>query len=314
MASIHPNSLTNSLDIDFKAEVVAAEMVENNTPMDRILILMLGGLQRSFRKDVSSVTEEVSDYDHKGYFLLTTPKEGLYDMLPEGLFHHVEPDKAVKTDKEIIASIKQRRIEQRDARRFFLPFEAAINDLRIQMALYENMLDKHSDYDDTLKIFAEHWSIFQYLDTRQSNLFLHLIPIIHEIRDEHRVIESIMEMIFQLPVHIELRNQLPQKPIRSIVSHPGDSILGVDFTTGNALYASGEDEILIHLGPLKIKEFQEFMPGNINRKILEHLCDYLLPVHIDIVIEFELDEKDRISRLADGMNDDNSTLGFSTYL
>ncbi|MEO6844371.1 MAG: type VI secretion system baseplate subunit TssG [Ginsengibacter sp.] len=314
MASMHSNSLTNSLDIDFKAEVIAAEMVENNTPMDRIMILMLGGLQRSFRKDVSSVTEEISDYDHKGYFLVKTPKEGLYDMLPEGLFHHAEPDKSVKTDKEIIASIKQRRIEQRDARRFFLPFEAAINHLRIQMALYENMLDKNSHYDDTLKIFAEHWSIFQYLDTRQSNLFLHLLPILHEIRDEHQVIESIMEMIFQLPVDIQLRDQLPQKPARAIVSQLGDSLLGVDFTTGNALYASGEDEILIHLGPLGIEELQQFMPGAINNKILEQLCDYFLPVHIDIVIDFELNEKDKIFRLDDGMNDYNSTLGLSTYL
>src|SRR5664279_4835889 len=127
-----PNSLANSLESDFKAEVIAAEMVENNIPADRIMILMLGGLQRTFRRDVDSVTEEIFDYDHKEYFLVKTHKEGMYDMLPEGLFHHAESNKSSKTEKEIIASIKQRRVEERNARRFFLPFEAALNHLRIQ--------------------------------------------------------------------------------------------------------------------------------------------------------------------------------------
>ena len=314
MAPTHPNSLTNSLDLDFKAEVIAAEMVENNTPMDQIMILMLGGLQRSFRKDTSSVSEEISDYDHKEYTLVKTPKEGLYDMLPEGLFHKAESVKKAKTEKEIIASIKQRRVEQRDARRFFLPFEAAINNLRIQLALYENMLDKHVQYDDTLEIFAAHWSIFKYLDTRQSNLFLHLLPIVHEIRDEHQVIETIMELVFQLPVKIHLRNQLPQKLSLPLVSKLGDSLLGVDFTTGNALYASGENEIVIHVGPIEINEYQQFMPEASNRIILEQLCDYFLPAHIDVVTEFELAAKDKTTRLDDGFDDSNSTLGLSTYL
>ena len=315
MKSVYfPNSLTNSFETDFKAEVIAAEMVENNISADRIMILMLGGLQRSFRRDVDSITEETSDYDHKEYFLVKTHKEGMYDMLPEGLFHHAESNKSAKTEREIIDSIKQRRVEERNARKFFLPFEAAINHLRMQMALYENRLDKNSHYDDALKIFSNYWGIFKYLDTRQSNIFLHLLPIIHEIRDEHNIVEAIMEMMFLVPVHINLRSQLPQKPLNPIISQLGENMLGVDLTTGNALYNSGEDEILINFGPLKNEELQQFMPGTKNSKILEFLCDYFLPVHVDIVTEFELYDIDKTTRLADGINDYNSTLGANTYL
>jgi type VI secretion system protein ImpH len=309
-----PHSLTNSLERDFKAEVIAAEMVENNIPADRIMILMLGGLQRSYRKDVDSISEEISDYDHKEYFLIKTHKESMYDMLPEGLFHHAESNKSSKTEGEVIASIKRRRVEERNARRFFLPFEAAINHLRIQLALYENMLDKHSHYDETLKIFSNYWGIFKYLDSRQSNIFLHLLPILHEIRDEHPVIESILEMIFLLPVRVYLQSQLPQRPLNPMISQLGNSMLGVDFTTGNSLYNSGEDEIVVTFGPLKNEEFQSFMPGTRNNRILEFLCDYFLPVHIDIVKKFELADKDKSARLADKLNNFNSTLGADTYL
>src|SRR5205085_1567391 len=119
---------------------------------------------------------------------------------------------------------------------------AAINHLRMQMALYENKLDKNSHYDESLKIFSDHWGIFEYLDTRQSNIFFHLLPIMHSIRDEHSVIETVMEILFQLSVEIKLQSQLPMRPVHPVISHLSDTTLGVDFTTGNAVYNSGEDE------------------------------------------------------------------------
>ncbi|MEO6328774.1 MAG: type VI secretion system baseplate subunit TssG [Ginsengibacter sp.] len=314
MKSIFLNSITSGLETDFKAEVIAAEMVENNIPDDRIMILMLGGLQRSFRRDVDSIAEEISNYDHKEYFHLKTHKEGIYDMLPEGLFHHAASNKSAKSEKEIIESIKQRRVEERNARRFFLPFEAAINHLRMQMALYENKLDKTSHYDESLKIFSSYWGIFEHLDTRQSNIFFHMLPVMHNIRDKYGVIETIMEIMFQLPVEIILQSQLPVRPLNPVISQLADSTLGVDFTTGNAIYNSGEDEIMIHFGPLNIEEFQQFMPGTKNSKILEFLCDYFMPVHVDIVTQFELYDKDKIMRLDDGVNNFNSVLGSDTYL
>ena len=309
-----PPTLVNSLEKDFRAEVIAAEMVEQGIPADRILILFLGAMTRPFRKDVDSVTQELSDYDHKEYFLVKSPREGIYDMLPEGLFHYPAAHKSAKTEKEIIQTMKQRRLEEQKARKFFLPFEATINYLRMQMALYENRLDKRSHYDELVTIFSEAWEIFQWLDARQSNIFLHLIPIIYDIRDDHPVIETIMEMMFMLPVTLALRSELPLRPAEPILSRLGESGLGVNLTTGNAIFEDGVDEILISIGPVQNEVLPAFMPGGKNHKILELLCDYLLPAHIDIRTEMKLEERDRNTRLADGVNDYNSALGANTYL
>ncbi len=312
------NSLSNSpadiVSTDYKAEVIAAEMVENGISADRIVILMSGPLKRSFSKDVETIAEEISDYDHKEYFLVKTPKEGIYDMLPEGLFHSPTSHKSAKSEKEIIDSIKQRRTEERNARRFFLPFESAIRHLSIQMALYENALDKRSQFEELIKIFSSHWQIFDYFDTRQANIFIHILPIIHDIRDDHKIIETIFELIFLLPVHVTVRRQLSLKPDESVISELANSRLGVDFTTGNHIYDDGDDEILIKIGPMDNKEFHQFMPGNTGSRILELLCDYLLPVHIDAVTEFELHQDEKTTRLFDERNEMNSTLGINTYL
>src|SRR4249919_3210818 len=193
-----PHTHFGNYDLDFKAEVMAAEMVEHGLSADRILILLTGATKRSFRTDVTSVEDEFSEYDHKGYTLVKTSREGIYDMLPEGLFHSASAHKNANTEKEIIKSIKQRRQEEINARKFFLPFETTINFLRMQMALYENRLDMRSHYDELIKIFSDQWEIFQYLDTRQANIFLLLIPILHNLRDEFDVIETIMETMFLL--------------------------------------------------------------------------------------------------------------------
>jgi type VI secretion system protein ImpH len=309
-----PITFFSSLDNDFRAEVTAAEMVEYGTPEDRILILLLGAMKRPFRKDVEAIDEELSEYNDKEYVVIKTPKEGFYDMLPEGLFHHPTSDKSANTDKEIIKAIKQRKEEERNARKFFLPFEATINFLRIQMASYENRLDKRTHYDELVNIFSGHWEIFQYLDARQADLFLHLIPILHDLRDNHPAIETIMEMMFGLPVQISLRIQLPLHPAEPILSRMGDSILGVDLTTGNTIYDEGIDEIVIHIGPMAGEMSQQFMPEGSKYKILELLCDYLLPVHIDVITEFELHERERTIRFAEGENHVNSVLGADTYL
>ena len=313
-ASNLPHTMFAGLENDFKAEAIAAEMVEHGTPADRILILMLGAMKRTFRRDVEQVEEELSGYDHKEYILLKTPKEGIYDMLPEGLFHPHATNKKNATQKEVIKQMKQRRLEEQNARKFFLPFEATINHLRMQMALYENMLDKRSHYGEMVDIFKDQWEIFQYLDARQSNIFLHLIPVLHDIRDIHDVIETVMEMIFLLPVKISMHIRLPMHPAAPIMSEMGETSLGINLTTGSKVYEEGVEEILITIGPISNAVRHSFMEGSSNEKILTLLCDYLLPVQIDIATEFLVDERDKFTRLADKASDYNSVLGGDTWL
>lgn len=304
----------SGLQKDFKAEITAAEMLELGVSPDRIVVLMLGAARRSLRRDVQSIEEESSAYDHGEYVVIKTPKEGLYDMLPEGLFHHPSAHKSSATVKERGQAIKRRKEEEGEARRFFLPFEAAINHVRIQTAFHEARLDKRSQYNDLVQLFVPHWEIFDHLDVRQANLFLHLIPILHDIRDNHPVVETVMEMMLGLPVKVRLRSQQPLRPAEPILSVMGDSVLGVNLTTGNEVYDEGTDEISIKIGPLTGEAFQVFMPGGLRQKLLEMLIDHLLPAHLDVVTEFELIGEDRKTRLADEESVLNSVLGTDTFL
>jgi hypothetical protein len=293
---------------DFKAETVAAEIAEQGTDPDQILIQMLGSLKRTFSNDVKIVETETFE-DRKDHTVVKAAREGIYDMLPQGLFHHPTAHKSARSEKEIIVAMKKRRAEEMTARKFFLPIEATINHLRIEMALHENRLDKRSHYDDLVQLFARHWEIFQYLDARQANIFLHLVPIIHDIRDNHARIEEIMEMMFEVKVTINLRYQQPLHPDDLMFSRLAETALGVNLTTGNVQFDEGVDEILLVIGPMETASHRDFMPGGNSSKILQLLCDYLLPVHADVITKFEMMKKNKLARLADLSNDENCILG-----
>lgn len=293
---------------DFKAEIIAAEIVEQGIDSEQILIQTLGSLKRTFSNDVKIVETETFE-DRKEYTVVKAAREGIYDMLPQGLFHHPTAHKSARSEKEIIAAMKRRRAEEINARKFFLPIEATINHLRIEMALHENRLDKRSHYNDLVQLFASQWNIFQYLDARQANIFLHLVPIIHDIRDNHERIKEIMEMIFEVKVDISLRNQRPLQPKDQMFSCLAQTSLGVDLTTGNVEFDEGADEIVLVIGPMPTVLYRDFMPGGNSSKILQLLCDYLLPVHADVITKFELMEQDKHARLADCSNDYNCVLG-----
>lgn len=308
------NILADTFNADFKAEVIAAEMIDNNVPAEQIMILMLGSRKRAFRKDVDTVTEEISDYNNKEYTLITTHKEGIYDMLPQGLFHSPTLPKKANSQQEIIDNIKKHRIEEKNARRLFLPFEAAINHLRIQMALFESRLDKGAHHDELVNLFKSHWAIFKYLDTVQSDIFLQVLPLIHGIRDDYEAAAIVFELLLSVPVKITGRVQGMVKSANPVFSNLNDTQLGINFTTGNAMYDGGEDEIVVTVGPINNGQLWQFMPGEWNNKILTLLCDYLLPAHLDIIMDFELITQDRNTRLSDKAHSLNSTLGLSTYL
>lgn len=306
--------LADTFDIDLKAEVIAAELIDNNVPAEQIMIRMLGARKRAHNKDVEEIADEISDNNNREYTLITTHKEGIYDMLPQGLFHSPTIPKNATSQEEIIASIKQHRVEESNARRFFLPFEAAINHLRIQMALFENRLDKGTHHNDLVNLFKSHWDIFQYLDTVQSDIFLQILPFIHDIRDDYESAAQVMELLLEVPVSITGQLQGPVKNANPVFSSLNDTQLGINFTTGNEIYNGGEDEILLTIGPIDNAILKQFMPDTKNIRLLEALCDYLLPVHVDVTTHFELLDTEKGMRLADGEHDFNSTMGLSTYL
>ena len=308
----------NGVETDFRAEVIAAEMIENDVAADRILIVPLGALHRPLSKDVESIIKEVSEYDHKEYTLINTPKEGLYDKLPEGLFHHPVSYTPDKSEQQVIEAIKLHRVEEKAARNFFLPFDVALNNVRVQIALYENQLDKKFHFNQLVNIFSPHWEIFGDLNVMQANIFLQFLPLIHKMRDDWRAIEMFFELMFLTPAKLMMRNQRKQTRTdedSTVYAGLGHSALGVDLTTGDYIDGGEFMEMVITFGPLSAERVSNFTGDQQLEKVTLMLCNFLLPADTDIVIEYDLILRERRFYLSEkGAIDNNCEIGVSTYL
>jgi len=310
----------NEVETDFRAEVIAAEMIENGRPADTVLIVPSGVLNRPHRKDIEGVEQEVSEYDHKEYVVIKTHKEGLYDKLPEGVFHSPISYASDKTEKQVLEAIKRHRLEEKAARKFFLPFDTAINNVRILVSMYESQLDKNFHFNQLVNIFIDHWEILRYLDILQANVFLQFLPLIHTIRDDWRAIELFFELMFQTPAKLSMQVQKKQvnsvgEDVLEMNSRIGSGVLGVDLTTGDYFEGGNFSQMVIRFGPVSAKEVAQFTHGKNKERLVLMLCDYLLPADMDIVIEYDLAKPDQSFYLNQaGEIGNNCEMGVATYL
>ncbi|MBO9153805.1 type VI secretion system baseplate subunit TssG [Chitinophaga sp. GCM10012297] len=283
----------NNFETDYKASVLAAELVESGFSPEDIFIWPSGNSRRNFAKDVLSVEWFTPEGSGKQMLCIRSSREGLYDMLPEGLFHQPVPYSSTRTTDEIIGQIRRHKQEEKEARKFFLPLEAEINLFRILIELRENKIDKKSIYDDLIRIFHSAWEIFPLLDQQQANIFLHMIPYLNETKGVMEKLASITELLLQMPVSVTVGT-----PLHNMTGTPlngnraGDCTLGVDMICGDS-FAEGDGEVVIAAGPVSSKQALQLLPGARLEKILRWLVAYFVPAALDVRLDILLKEEEK---------------------
>lgn len=306
--------INNELFTDYKAVAHVADLIERDVvDADRIEIVPLGPDKRAFAKDIESAHVYHSEKRRQDRIRIHTNREGLYDMLPEGLFHRPPTGSAGMDEESMIKDIRDRREEERQARLFFTPFDVEINHVRIMTELYENMLDKKTTYTDLSKIFEPGWEEFKLLSKEQSIIWMHLLPEIQQKRNDVDFLAKVLMALFSLPITISagIANPSPVKIADDLQMHLGSSSLGIDTIIGDLFIP--EDELFnIQIGPTSPKELVSFIPGQKDRAILDMAISYLIPVDAEVnVTLLTASEFQETLLSADG---ENAYLGYTVYI
>ncbi|WP_291911132.1 type VI secretion system baseplate subunit TssG [Chitinophaga sp. CB10] len=277
--------------------------MEAGIDLNRIFIWPAGAGRRNFSKDVLSVEWYSPAGGFKDYLCIKTNREGLYDMLPEGLFHTAVPYSSTRSTEELIDQIKLHKEQEKAARKFFMPLEAEINLFRVLIELYENKIDKKNFYNELIDIFKPGWEIFELLDHQQANIFLHLIPLLHDTKGDLEKLQQVLHLMLQMPVAVHTA------PGRTLTATEdcllGDTRLGVDMIAGNT-FLEGDEEVIIRVGPVTVSQAMELMPGERLEKVVRWLVSYFVPADVEARLETALAE--RKAALAE------SVLGVTAYL
>ncbi|MDR2914089.1 MAG: type VI secretion system baseplate subunit TssG [Tannerella sp.] len=301
----------NTIDSDYKAELVAASLVEQGYDLDRIIITREGAARRGFAKDIESINIQFSQYDLLDYLYIKANKEGIYDILPEGLFHQSTHTKKNKDKEDILDDIKLHRQKEFFARIFFRPLEIEVDRMLIEANLFETRYDKKISNPNFVNIFVQYWPVLQLLKRKQAIFFMHAISVLHKVRNRYREIEISMSSILDVPVRIKEVKMPAKEASRYFESRIGDTYLGTDWVLGKC-FDDGKYDLHITIGPISAKEMEFFLETATGNTLFNYLCKLFLPTDIFVEKEFKILPQDADFLLS---GDEQITyLGINTFI
>ncbi|EHQ42590.1 hypothetical protein [Myroides odoratus] len=300
----------NGLDTDYKAEVIAYYIWKRHPEIDGVLLKRLGGNNRSFHKDLKQIKEEFTDVKEK-IISVESYREGLYDYLPEGIFHPPSLKHSQHNIVDVVEQIRQeKRVEQKQ-RTFFQPFELEVYFCQLKAFEVMDSLDGLNLRNHFVAILEELWPLLNLLDDRNAQVFAYLLPHFHAARGKRIWIEQCLIALLQVPIQISFTSsQIEVFDAMSATITLGDLQLGLTTVLADA-YCDGGLNWKIEFGPIPYEELHLYLEGSPLRRLLQAIYDYCLPntaTAIETFVTLPTEHAFEIS------TNNNSLLGYSTYL
>lgn len=279
------NANKNDLDSDFRAEVIAANLIKQGVDPKKIIIAPNGTIGKSSAKDVESIRlRRFGDGPDDNYIYIVTNRAGIYDTLPEGLFHK----QYSYGQGDMRAQAKKSRAEERKARQFFLPFEVQLNKYGTDIS-YREDLGIYENIKPVIDQLAINWPIFNLLDQRQSVLFLYAIPTIHQMRNSHEWVSSFMSLLLGVLVLVKLKTKTVAQR-----AYPDFSLnearLGVSSVLGGVSWET-IPILKVEVGPIPADKLDSFVSRAKNDILLDELFQWLfdcqIPVEKEVLVDNE---------------------------
>ncbi len=287
------------------------ELLLTTAPKDwPVLICPQGTFRRSYREDILAVASPVGQTEA---VRIDVAREGLYDMLPEGVFHESPPGGASIDTESAVREVEQNRREEKEARRFFLPVEQEFYRQKIALEHQEHAYFQSARPDSRASTFLRKlWNIPVDLSPAQQQGFLFLAPHLHRLAGRLPEVERCFALLLPVPVQLTQRYH-PKEVLINLASVPlGEMTLGHDTILSDIIDDPWPYWQLM-LGPMKGEQLRSFLEGGAMYRFIRWLSGYLLPAGVDYAIDIEVETDDQAFRL----RDDTSfmgRLGHTTYL
>jgi type VI secretion system protein ImpH len=282
------NHFFKALQSDIRLEVILADLLTENLNMDDVIIESDSLFKRNYHYDIESAGETEQGTGKKKKLRFVVNREGIYDQLPEDLFHQVPDTKYVADKYEAIQEIKEQQELERNSRLFFQPIEQEFYNQRIKLELEERKFLFETNHVLPGDIFDYLWELPEFLDELQKSKLGLLMPVINKLIGKKEFLPFIFESITGDPVKI--RETVPGK--FNIVEMPvlGNMQLSLDSTLGG-IVTGLQSAYTIIIFASDIGKLPDYMPGGKKIIIHEFLCGLFMPLDSEIVFEPEFPEK-----------------------
>ncbi len=280
------NELAGNLH-DIKAEALANQALQNDLHPDDFVVLPDGRFYREYRTDLYAFNK-IDDSRLHQLLQLRLSRSGLYDLVPEGLFHQpYNGSRPISSAAEMAAHSRNDRKKELAARKFFQPIENSFFSQRVMLEREEENLFAGMDSGLLNDYFFSFWEFPEALNKTSAMLLVLLLPYAHAIAGDIGLMRDCLEILLQEDVTIRLVSSAD-------CGAPGDACslgigeLGNDLVCGQT-FTEDYPCLQYNIGPLQNTKPVDYVTGGDNDLLLQVFNNYFAPAEADIIINVEVD-------------------------
>lgn len=302
---------------DLKLEVVLADLLAHGYSFDDFIVRPISLFARRYRRDIGTVREELAEQQWRGpKTAIEVHREGLYDALPQQVFHHAGDPAPAPGVRAMVADIQAQRRREKATRRFFLPFEQEFYRFRVLLEQEERRYMTNLSAQWYNEVLARFWEIAGQLPPRQVTTLLYLLPLAHSIVGNLTRTQQVFESVLEVPVR--LRTVAPLTFAAEDLTEPGAALgavlgqgeLGRDFVLGGA-YQETLPALEVCLPSLSTTLLAVYLaPDSWQARALQLLCNYFVAFETDVVFHYEVAAANQSFVLSD--EGETAILGYTT--
>ncbi|KAA2243718.1 hypothetical protein F0L74_14665 [Chitinophaga agrisoli] len=294
---------------DVRAEVVVGELLDNQVQQESVTVQMKNVFTRAFARDILGARLDDSQPYHP-FIALQLSRDGLYDRLPEGLFHDFSSQRRGSVN-EMVANYKKQQQQQQHARKFFQPLE---HEFFLQRVFLEQR-EKHLLFDafgkDADLLFRSFWGISPNLPQAATNRLVRLLPYMHRIAGNIPLVTLCLQVILEENVHIVCEHT--SRSVQSSSGIPlGECRLGMDTLAGEDFFTD-MPVMKVTIGPLQNQRVYDYLPWQPYGQLLETCYNFLLPADVDVETLLEPNPAEKGAAIADADRKEG-IMGYNVFL
>ncbi len=288
-----PIGLTIKPENTLNAEAYCASVLEHGIHLKQLDFKFKSAFRKTYRTDIEKV--KIDDEAPSVHFTLDINRNGIYDILPDGIIHQSAGRRRTIGTKGMLAEHTRFKKEEQDARKFFAPIEREIFLYSIFSELEERKILTEIERGELSNEWFQFWGISsKELPNPEAAIMLRLMSYAKVLKGNIHLTSLALSLILQKKV---------TSSIETIIKKYGDSQfeplgkarLGLITTTQNKAENILIWKITIH--DLKTNELDTFHKNKPFGKLIERFRELFIPLDIDAEFHFKVNENIKLQKL-----------------
>lgn len=263
---------------NLKAEVIIAELNESEViSSEDYLITNRSTFSRPYRRDII----DIDNLTYKDCLNFNLSRNGLYDHLPEGLFHKSSSGQ----DKQNYSNKRKKfKSEEQNARLFFGPLENEFFYQRLGIELAEReLLDNFYNLKD--EFVSGFWNILHEIPEEYLLKLIKILPFCYKISGDMELTRQCLEKVIEEPVKFKLSYR-PRTQQEDMETSSRELQLGVDLTLNSDASIVHYPFLEVSIGPLSKQKINNFLKNDGILNFINTFYDYFMPMEVEVETKF----------------------------